>query len=71
MNKGLTRKNEIADMLSLILGYLGLALILAGVAWGVAILHCTRPKKTRHREAFSIHIGRPRSFVPKGLAGMK
>ena len=32
-------------MLPLVLGYLGLALLLAGVAWALAILRHTRPAR--------------------------
>ncbi len=35
------------DMLSLVLGYLGLTLILAGVAWGCVVLYHTRPKSRK------------------------
>ena len=36
-------------MLSLILGYLGLALLLAGAALGLTILHYTSPKRNTAR----------------------
>ena len=34
-------------MLSLILEYMGLSLLLAGVAWGCVILYYTRPTKKK------------------------
>jgi hypothetical protein len=47
MNKALQRIKRLKDMLSLILGYLGLTLLLGGVVWGLAILHFTRPIKQK------------------------
>ena len=43
-------------MLSLFLGYLGLALLLAGAALGFAILHYTTPKRNTRRGIPSLRL---------------
>ena len=52
MNKALQRIKRLKDMLSLILGYLGLTLLLGGVVWGLAILHVTRPIERKAAKVF-------------------
>ncbi len=60
-------------MLSLILGYLGLALLLAGAALGLAILHYTRPKRNYHRAGISrvdfAGAGSHEQRLPPGIKG--
>ena len=56
MNRTLRRIKSLKDMLSLILGYLGLALLLAGAALGLAILHYTTPKRNTTRGIPSLRL---------------
>jgi hypothetical protein len=64
MNKALRRIERLKDMLSLILGYLGLALLLGGVVWGFAILYFTRSIKRKAAK------GVQQPFPPLGKASM-
>jgi hypothetical protein len=64
MNKALQRIERLEDMLSLILGYLGLTLLLGGVVGGLAILHFTRPIERKAAK------GVPQPHPPLGKASI-
>jgi hypothetical protein len=55
-------------MLSLILGYLGFALLLAGAALGLAILHDKGPNEMP-REAFGRYGRRSGQRLPPAIKG--
>ena len=52
-------------MLSLILGYLGLALLLAGAALGLAILHYARPKRKTTRGIPRLRLPLSKPSIPR------